>query len=93
MSSLVTSYELLDQAKRTVKLNQRLEEAERIKFEKGASTILFVNLREQNTADTEVNAVEAEARYYADVADYRAALGVDALPPTPKEAVLDDIFP
>ena len=80
MSSLLASYELLDQARRTVRLNQRLEDAERVKFEKGASTILFVNLREQNTADTEVNAVEAEERYYADIADYRASLGVDALP-------------
>lgn len=79
-AGLLAAYELFERARRTVELNRRLEEAERSRFEKGASNILFVNLREQTTADSEVASIEAEAKYFESLADYRAALGVDALP-------------
>ena len=40
-----------------------------------------VNLREQITADAQVQAIDSEAAFYSALADYRAALAIDALPP------------
>lgn len=80
MIALEALHEQMIQKRLTVQANQRLEEGERAKFP-AASTILLVFFREEQTAQAEVDLIDAEARYFDALADYRAALGVDALPP------------
>jgi len=79
ISALAISYEQVDLLKRSLEVNQALEESERRKYELGNSNILLVNLREQATADSEALVVDAEAEYQRNWADYRAALGLDAV--------------
>ncbi|MEM9301738.1 MAG: TolC family protein [Pseudomonadota bacterium] len=61
---------------------QRLESAEWIRFEEGASNFFLLNLREESTADARLRAVGAALAYQLAVADYLAitadaeALGV-----------------
>jgi outer membrane protein TolC len=80
-SALQTSYEQWLRLNEAVRLNRELEQAEIRRFATGASNILFVNIREQATADAQIYAIEAATKYFFSLADYRAALGVDALPP------------
>ncbi|WP_169977255.1 TolC family protein [Tautonia rosea] len=60
---------------------RRLELAERRRFELGLSSVLLVYIREQATADALSQTVDAGYRFFTALADYRAALGIDALPP------------
>lgn len=67
---------------------QELEEAERIRFQEGASDFFVVNVREERTADAQVRAIDARLAYFKALADYYAAtadtlsLGIDSeLPP------------
>ncbi|MGE3821841.1 MAG: TolC family protein [Isosphaeraceae bacterium] len=62
-------------------VNRALEAAERRKFELGNSTVLALALREQATFDAELYEIEATAEYIRAVADYRAALAIDAMNP------------
>jgi outer membrane protein TolC len=82
-AGLQVAYESYDRYRQAVALNRQLEEAENRKFAGGASNVLFLNLREQATAESELLAFDSAAKYFSSVADYRAALGVDALPPSP----------
>ncbi len=50
----------------------RLEEAEWIRFEEGASNFFLLNLREEATADARVRQVAATLAYHRAVADYLA---------------------
>ena len=80
-SAVRTSYEQLVRYREAEAVNRRLEAAERILVREGSSTLLFLNLREQAISDAQVVRVEAEAKFHASLADYRAALGLDAAPP------------
>ena len=40
-----------------------LEEGERFRFQPGATSVLFVNLRERNSVDSEMQLVRAKADY------------------------------
>lgn len=56
-------------------LARKLEQGERARFEHGDSNVLFVNLREQATADALIREVDALADYHKGVAQLRAVLG------------------
>lgn len=79
ISAQANSFEQVDLLKRSLEVNMALEESERRKYELGNSNILLVNLREQATADAEALVVDAEAEFQRNWADYRAALGLDAV--------------
>ncbi len=58
---------------------EQLEDGEKIRFELGESTLLFVNLREIATGDAALLYAEADASLFRSVADYHAVLGVAAI--------------
>ncbi|MFO0957195.1 MAG: TolC family protein [Isosphaeraceae bacterium] len=66
-----------------------LLKAEVVAVREGVGTVLTYNLREQAVYDALVSEVEAEYKFHAAAAEYRAALGLDAAsnlpepPPTP----------
>lgn len=67
-------------------VNRALEAAERRKFDLGNSTVLALALREQATFDAVLYEIESIAEYLRSVADYRAALAIDAtVPGQPEE--------
>lgn len=77
MSALTTSYDRMLRAKEAVDLADRMEAAERRKFELGDSTILIVNLREIAAIEAELNLIEARGDYFKAQADYHAAIAID----------------
>lgn len=54
---------------------KELEQGERTRFEQGDSNLIFVNLREQTTADAEVSLIDAILDYHVYRASLEAALG------------------
>jgi len=56
-------------------LAKKLEEGERVRFRQGDSNQLFVNIREQATADAAVREIDALADYLKSLANLKAALG------------------
>lgn len=50
-----------------------MENAERKRFDNGASDFFLLNIREENSADAEVRHIQAEAQYFIAVAAYYAA--------------------
>jgi outer membrane protein TolC len=78
LAGLRTAYEEYVYAAESAELAQKMEDAERTKFELGNSNILTVNLREQATADARMLIVDALAEYFIADAEYKAALGIDA---------------
>ncbi|NBX75589.1 MAG: TolC family protein [Proteobacteria bacterium] len=56
-------------------LAKKLEQGERVRFRQGDSNQLFVNIREQATADAAVREVDALADYLKSLANLHAALG------------------
>lgn len=65
----------LDATRRELGLARELEAAERLRFEQGDGTLLLVNLREQQTAETEQREVEALTDHFRALADLQAARG------------------
>lgn len=92
MTALIAAHDLLTRAEALVEVNRRLEEAERRKFPR-FTTILLIYFREQITAESEIQAIDAEAEFFDAIADYRAALGIDALPLLPPSDRNLPIFP
>jgi len=74
-AALRAAYQRIEQAKQSVELNQKMEEAERKRFAAGDSNLLLVNLREKATADARKTLVSARLDYFRAEADLRAALG------------------
>jgi len=60
---------------RETELARKLEEGERERFRQGDSNQLFVNIREQATADAAVREVDALTDYQKNLATLKAALG------------------
>jgi len=58
-------------------LSQTVENAERTKFQQGDSTLIFVNLREQSSAETQIKYIDARVDYHRAFANYLAAIGQD----------------
>jgi cobalt-zinc-cadmium efflux system outer membrane protein len=74
-SALRAAIARIDIAVSETELARTLEQGERDRFEHGDSNILFVNLREQATADALVREVEALADYQKGLAQLRGVLG------------------
>lgn len=80
-SAIAAAEGRLVQARENLRLARELEEAERRKFDLGASNLIFVNTRELTTADAAAQVYDAQAEYFRALADQRAALALDELPP------------
>jgi cobalt-zinc-cadmium efflux system outer membrane protein len=63
-------------ARREHKIALELEEGERVKFSHGDSNLIFVNLREQTTADAAVREVDTILDFNRALAQYYAVRGV-----------------
>jgi len=61
--------------RKEVELAKKMEQGERERFKHGDSNQLFVNLREQATADAAVREIEAVTDYQKSLASLKAALG------------------
>lgn len=78
IAGLQTAYEEYLRAVEGVRLAQQMQDAEFKNFELGNSNILFVNLREQATAEARLLVIDALEQYFYAQAEYRAAIGIDA---------------
>jgi cobalt-zinc-cadmium efflux system outer membrane protein len=74
-SSLTAAYGRLELNHKEWVLSLELEKGERIRFQHGDSNILFVNLREQATADAAVRKLDALLEYNKGLTAWKAALG------------------
>lgn len=81
LSALQAAFLQRRQAHETAELAKRLQQLERANFDTGNSTILVLNLREQQTFESLQSEVDALAEYHRAAADYRAALATDASEP------------
>ncbi|MDX2039066.1 MAG: TolC family protein [Isosphaeraceae bacterium] len=81
LSAVRAAYEVLQQARDGLNVSRKLADAERILLSEGGSNVLLLNLREQALSDSQIYVYDAEAKYRSTLAEYRGALGVDALPP------------
>lgn len=72
---LVAASEQVELAARQVEVARQLAEAEREKFDAGASDLVIVNLRELQAADAERLEVHARAAHQRALADYLTATG------------------
>jgi outer membrane protein TolC len=52
-----------------------LEDGEHFRFGLGATSVLFVNLRERNTVDSESQLIRAQTEYHKALAYYQWAVG------------------
>jgi outer membrane protein TolC len=82
-SALNQALERLRIAQEEVELSLQLEKGERARFAHGDSNLIFVQLREQTTADAENRRVDAELDYRLAEAAMEAALGLPELEPRP----------
>ncbi len=74
-SAILRAAERVEAARREVRLAEELEEAERTRYAQGDSQLLIVNLREQQTAEAELRAIDARLDHQRAIADLRAARG------------------
>lgn len=74
-SGIFRAAERVEAARREVMLAEQLEEAERVRYAQGDSQLLIVNLREQQTAEAELRAIDARLDQQRASADLRAARG------------------
>jgi outer membrane protein TolC len=65
----------IDVARNEVKAAKELEKGERIKFSQGDSNLIFVNLREQTTADAEISLIDAILDFHVYRAELDATMG------------------
>ncbi len=75
VSAIERAKERIAAASQSLQMARTLEEGERFRFGLGATSVLFVNLRERNTVDTESQYVRALADYQKAVALYQWAIG------------------
>lgn len=75
ISALERAKERVAAAAESLRLAKTLEEGERFRFSLGATSILFVNLRERNSVDSEIQVVRARADYQKAQALYQWAIG------------------
>jgi outer membrane protein TolC len=67
--------ERMEAAAQSLRLAKTLEDGERFRFGLGATSVLFVNLRERNTVDSEIQVIRAKADYQKAQAFYQWAIG------------------
>lgn len=75
LSNLDRTWHRLQKAKEEKNIAVRVTELELIRFEKGSSNLLEVNLREIAAATAELKVIDALGEFYRAMADFRAALG------------------
>ena len=75
LSALERAKERVATAAESLRLAKTLEEGERFRFSLGATSILFVNLRERNSVDSESQVIQAKADYQKAQALYQWAIG------------------
>ena len=81
LSAIERSKERISAAQQSVQLARTLEEGERFRFNLGATSVLFVNLRERNTVDSEAQFIRTQADYQKALALYQWAVGAWATSP------------
>ncbi len=75
LSAIERAKERIAVAAESLRLAKTLEEGERFRFSLGATSVLFVNLRERNSVDSENQLVRAKADYQKALAFYQWAIG------------------
>lgn len=81
LSAMERAKERLAAAAESLRLAKTLEEGERFRFSLGATSVLFVNLRERNSVDSENQVIRAKADYQKAQALYQWAIGAWARTP------------
>ncbi|MCE3223124.1 MAG: putative Outer rane efflux protein [Nitrospira sp.] len=74
-SAIERAKERVAAASESLRMAKTLEEGERFRFSLGATSVLFVNLRERNSVDSEMQLVRAKADYQKALALYQWATG------------------
>jgi len=75
LSAVERAKQRIDAAFQSLQLAKTLEEGERFRFSLGATSVLFVNLRERNAVDSENQWIRAVADYQRALAQYQWAIG------------------
>ncbi len=75
LSAIERADERIAAAVESLRLAKTLEEGERFRFSLGATSVLFVNLRERNSVDSEQQVIRAKADYQKAQALYQWAIG------------------
>ncbi|HEU4684280.1 MAG TPA: TolC family protein [Nitrospira sp.] len=75
LSAIERAKERIAAAVESFRLAKTLEDGERFRFSLGATSVLFVNLRERNTVDSEGQVIRAKADYQKALALYQWAIG------------------
>ena len=75
LSAINAARKRVELSRQQLQAAQQLEEGEQQRFELGATTLLFVNLREIAHGSAAVTVAEAQANLFKAHADYQAALG------------------
>ncbi|MEZ4451781.1 MAG: TolC family protein [Nannocystaceae bacterium] len=73
ISALLAAHERIDTAREALEVAESLAVAERQRFDRGASSLLFVNLREQQVAEAALLEAAALLDYHRAVADLEAS--------------------
>ncbi len=81
LSAIERARERMEEAAQAFRLAELVEEGERYRYSVGSSSVLFVNLRERNTVDSEIQVVRAKAEYHKSLALYQWAVGTWAKTP------------
>lgn len=81
LSAIERAKERMEAAVQSLRLAKTLEEGERFRFGLGATSVLFVNLRERNSVDSEAQVIRAKADYQKAQALYQWAIGAWAKSP------------
>jgi outer membrane protein TolC len=81
LSAVERAKQRIDAALQSLQLAKTLEEGERFRFSLGATSVLFVNLRERNAVDSENQWIRAVADYQRALAQYQWAIGTWAKAP------------
>lgn len=81
LSAVERAKQRIDAALQSLQLAKTLEEGERFRFSLGATSVLFVNLRERNAVDSENQWIRAVADYQRALALYQWAIGAWAKAP------------
>jgi outer membrane protein TolC len=75
LSAMDRAKERMEAAAQSLRLAKTLEDGERFRFGLGATSVLFVNLRERNSVDSEIQVIRAKADYHKAQAFYQWAIG------------------
>ncbi len=75
LSAIERAKERVGAATESLRLAKTLEEGERFRFSLGATSVLFVNLRERNSVDSENQVIRAKADYQKALALYQWSIG------------------